>query len=577
MLNNFFIIFLILISFIKFASSNEPTDIWSLEKKEENIEENIKIDNPLGETENKKIKINAGISNDIKVSEENFNDKNDLVVGIYDPEKFGFELDIWSKSDGKKIYELKKKINSMNLSNDANSIYKKILLTNTFPPKNNLDKKKFFDLKAEWLIKNRDIDLIIDYVTKNLDIISNENLIKFVLNEYLSKAQLKDACSLFKKINQNFNDLYLKNFSIYCLIYTKQNDLAMMRFDLEKESGYSDPFFEKKFNSLMGLSKNDNTSSDKNLLNLHISFNTIKDFKYIPTQKTSKLFWTYLRSNNFLDSSSDIDTADEEKISLLEKATHERNYNEKDLLNIYKKFQFSVDQLLNIEIEKEKLSNIKARALMYQGILLNNDPNKVTKLSKDLKLSFMNDGLENAFKDELRFILVEFKESELTSDLTNFYVLNSKVENPNKKIKYNNKILHQSKIINYFIQEKASKKKIERDLNNFLKKIKKSKKNYLITKDVIVIESLKFDGIEVSEEYSELYAINENTMPIDIQVLINDGEIGLAMLRIIEIIGEDELRNLGSETLYFLVNALNQMNIDLIRNEILSEILPVRI
>ena len=350
-----------------------------------------------------------------------------------------------------------------------------------------------------------------------------------------------------------------------------------MRFDLEKESGYSDPFFEKKFNSLMGLSKDDNTSSDKNLLNLHLSFNTIKDFKYVPTKKTSKLFWTYLRSNNLLDSTSDIDTADEEKISLLEKATHERNYNEKDLLNIYKKFQFSVDQLLNIEREKENLSNIKARALMYQGILLNDDPNKVTKLSKDLKSSFTNDGIEDAFKDELRFILERFKESELSSDLTDFYVLNSKVENPNKKIKYNNKILHQSKIINYFIQEKPSKKKTEKDLNNFLKKIKKSKKNYLITKDVIVIESLKFDGIEINEEYSDLYTINENTMPIDIQVLINDGEIGLAMLRIIEIIGEDELKNLGSETLYFLVNALNQMDIDLIRNEILSAILPVRV
>ena len=102
----------------------------------------------------------------------------------------------------------------------------------------------------------------------------------------------------------------------------------------------------------MGLSKDDNASSDKNLLNLHLSFNTIKDFKYC-LQKNSKLFWTYLRSNNLLDSTSDIDTADEEKISLLEKATHERNYNEKDLLNIYKKFQFSVDQLLNIEREKE--------------------------------------------------------------------------------------------------------------------------------------------------------------------------------------------------------------------------------
>ena len=119
----------------------------------------------------------------------------------------------------------------------------------------------------------------------------------------------------------------------------------------------------------MGLSKDDNTSSDKNLLNLHLSFNTIKNFKYVPTKKTPKLFWTYLRSNNLLDSTKDIDTADEEKISLLEKATHERNYNEKDLLNIYKKFQFSVDQLLNIEREVKNLTNVKARALMYQGMI----------------------------------------------------------------------------------------------------------------------------------------------------------------------------------------------------------------
>ena len=109
MLNNFFIIFLILISFTKFAFSNEPTDIWSLEKKEKNSEEETKIDNSPIKIENKKIKINAGITDDIKVSEENFTEKNDLVVGIYDPGKYGFELDMWAQSDGKKIYELKKK------------------------------------------------------------------------------------------------------------------------------------------------------------------------------------------------------------------------------------------------------------------------------------------------------------------------------------------------------------------------------------------------------------------------------------------------------------------------------------
>ena len=578
MLNKIFITLFIFFSLSSISVGNEPTDIWNLgnqENKEDNDSKKEKLDTETNSETFQKTNSTSGQSS--LVLENDLKKENSLVVGIYDPQENGLNLNMWKNSDGKKIYDLKKKINSMTLSNDASRIYQKILLTNTYPPKKNLDKKKFFELKAEWLIKNGDLNLIIEYVTKNLDIISNENLIRFVLDEYLSKSEIKDACNLLKKINRNLNDYYLKNFSIYCLIQSKQNDLAMMRFDLEKESGYSDPFFEKKFQSLMGLSKDDNTSSDKNLLNLHLSFNTIKNFKYVPTKKTPKLFWTYLRSNNLLDSTKDIDTADEEKISLLEKATHERNYNEKDLLNIYKKFQFSVDQLLNIEREVKNLTNVKARALMYQGILLNDDPNKITKLSKDLKLSFTNDGLENAFKDELRLILKRFKDSELSSDLTDFYVLNSKVENPNKKIKFNNKILHQSKIINYFIQEKPSKKKVEKDLNNFLKKIKKSKKNYLITKDVIVIESLKFDGIEVKEEYSDLYTINENNMPIDIQVLINDGEIGLAMLRIIEIIGEDELKNLGSETLYFLVNALNQMDIDLIRNQILSTILPVRV
>ena len=66
-------------------------------------------------------------------------------------------------------------------------------------------------------------------------------------------------------------------------------------------------------------------------------------------------------------------------------------------------------------------------------------------------------------------------------------------------------------------------------------------------------------------------------MPIDIQVLINDKEFGLALLRIVEVIGQDELSNLGSETLYFIINALNQMDVDPIRNSILSKVLPQKV
>ena len=51
------------------------------------------------------------------------------------------------------------------------------------------------------------------------------------------------------------------------------------------------------------------------------------------------------------------------------------------------------------------------------------------------------------------------------------------------KIKINNKILHQSKLINYFNGDYA-KSKIEK-INKFLKKIKKDKKYFLSKKDII--------------------------------------------------------------------------------------------
>ena len=63
------------------------------------------------------------------------------------------------------------------------------------------------------------------------------------------------------------------------------------------------------------------------------------------------------------------------------------------------------------------------------------------------------------------------------------------------EIKYNNDVLYQSKLINYFNGD-YSKSKIEKDVNNFLKKIKKNKRYSFSKKDVIFLESLKADGIE---------------------------------------------------------------------------------
>ena len=49
------------------------------------------------------------------------------------------------------------------------------------------------------------------------------------------------------------------------------------------------------------------------------------------------------------------------------------------------------------------------------------------------------------------------------------------------------------------------------------------------------------------------------------------------MLKIIEIIGEDDIKNLDPETVYFLNKILNDLNLKKIRDNILSEFLPERV
>ena len=137
-------------------------------------------------------------------------------------------------------------------------------------------------------------------------------------------------------------------------------------------------------------------------------------------------------------------------------------------------------------------------------------------------------------------------------------------------------IIHQSKLVNYFNGDYA-KSKIEKDTNNLLKKIQKNKKYFLSKKDVILIESLKYDGIEISEKYDDLYKIDENEIPTDIQIMINNEETGLALLRIAEVIGQDRIERIDEDTIYFIVTTLNQLDIDRIRNQILLQVLPLKV
>ena len=66
-------------------------------------------------------------------------------------------------------------------------------------------------------------------------------------------------------------------------------------------------------------------------------------------------------------------------------------------------------------------------------------------------------------------------------------------------------------------------------------------------------------------------------MPSDIQIFINSGDMAAAMLRIVEVIGQDELINIDVDTLYFIISTLNQLNADPLRNKILLKVLPLKV
>ena len=136
--------------------------------------------------------------------------------------------------------------------------------------------------------------------------------------------------------------------------------------------------------------------------------------------------------------------------------------------------------------------------------------------------------------------------------------------------------MHQSKLLNYFNGDYA-KSQIEQDLEKFLKKIKKDKKYSLSKKDIIFLEALKSDGIQISKKYDRLYEIKKSEMPADIQDMIDNNEIGTALLRVIEVIGPEKIENLDEDTVYFIINTLNQLNVDLIRNKLLLKVLPLKV
>ena len=562
------------------TNSQEPVDIWNTENKKDIKDNNSSEDLEKKDTQQSTIyEMQSQKIDQLNIEQDQTLISKEIEIkGLYDPAQNGLNINMWSNSDGDQILSIFNRINKMDLSEDASEILEILLLTNAYYPEINISKEQFLKIKNQWLIKNSNFQLIENYILNNQIINQSPKLVEYLVDHYLSRSKVEKSCEILSKINENIEDEYLSKFKIYCLVNDNKKEDAQLLLDLKKEIGFEDKFYENKINFLMGyLEEPQTVISEKTLLDFHLSHRTNPEFKFVPKSSTSKQIWKYLSTSNLLDKVQDIELTNISKISTIEKATHEKNYSEKELFELYKRFQFNINQLLNIKDSTKVLSAIETRALIYQGILITTEIEYKLQLMNALKNSFKNDGIENAFNQELKFFLNEIDPEKIPANYTTFYekyIEDEKVELTN--IKINNKILHQSKLVNYF-KENNSIKNVSKDLNDLLKKVKKDKKYFFSKKDVILVEALKSDGVKVSDKYKNLYEINESEMPSDIQVFINNGDMAGAMLRIVEVIGQDNLKDIDEDTMYFIISTLNQLDIDPIRNQILLKVLPLKV
>ena len=575
-------IFFLFLIFFNISTANEPEDIWNIDKSKiktnpENKNQ-LEISNDTDEDSISIYDLNNNKNNNnqtIVLEENNLQDKVSL-FGIYDPDQNNLTIDMWKKSEGNEIKKILNKIILQDLSEDATDLLEVALLTNSNAPETNITRDEFYNFQKNFLIKKNDLNLIKLFLEKNKNFIGKDDLINYYANHYLAEANIERSCEIFDIVD-TVSDDYTSKLKIYCLVNANQIEKALLIFDLKKEMGLIDTFFEKKLFKIIGFeTEANNEISDKNLLALHLSHRTVENFNYIPNENTPKDIWKYLASTNLLEKIESIDLEDIEKIKLLEKATHEMKYDEEELFNIYTRFQFSFNQLLTAKDNYKTLDKSSQRALIYQKMLLTNEINEKMELAELLKKLFKDDNMENAFYFELSKILTELDSAKITPEYTSFYETNLINEDTEiKKIKFNNKIIHQSKLLNYFI-DKKDVSKMEKETDDILKSILKDKKYIITTNDEILLESLKYDGIKISKKFTDRYESKVN-IPPDLQLKVNNRDLGLILLRFVEIIGEDQLNDLGSETLNFILITLNQLDLDKIRNKIILKTLPIRV
>ena len=155
LLSKFYFIFVFSFFFItNLEAEDKPIDIWNIDKTqvEDNnsqLPSNIEIE----ENENSQNKINIfSMQSEKELNtielENTLNFKDVKIIGLYDPEDYGLDINMWINSNGDQLKNIFSKIEKIQLSKDAQEIMNISMLTNAYHPNINISEEEFLKYKS---------------------------------------------------------------------------------------------------------------------------------------------------------------------------------------------------------------------------------------------------------------------------------------------------------------------------------------------------------------------------------------------------------------------------------------------
>ena len=548
------LIFCCLINF----SFAEPKDIWK-KSKEIKIQENEKkiikdnnLDQDLPQTVFDKEKIDLSV-NKINQSGEIIDDE--IIFGLYEPQETNISLNFWSVVDQSTYDRFIKNILKKN-KKSLTALSERILFTKTnlssFPDKG----KMHLEFITEWLIKNQKMNLSDKVVKQNKVINNNSQLIRFLFIHYLSNGQIDKACNYINLKNATVQNVELDKFKIFCLLNNKKIKQALSQLELTRETNSLDNFFVEKINFLTGISDRKGAKNFDNVFNAHLTIKVInnEEIKFENFSKSKELRNYFFKSgiaNKLLEETMKKSSTDEknklnELVIFLERSANEELYQIKKILEIYKKYNFSFDQLFRVDDAIKKLKRPESHAILYQAMLLAQKPETKIKILNSFREKLTLNGLakiaEPVYFSELNKI------SNTRKDLVDknlFKEIEIYNQNKNKNNQeFDNNFIYSSELKKILIKkiDKKDKKKILKLLSNFDKKIKDNTYK-LNNKDIALINLLKREKIDLPGSLSKFVYNQKIYIPNEIFNALEKKSNDDALLKTLIFIGNLNEKN----------------------------------